>query len=216
MNKQNINLDVTEIDLDHTLKNILLLEKLFHLEIKQIYEIENGISKVNHYIMSIANRAISLNRGFITLVNSNNYISAISLMRLQLDNCLRLFALSLYEDPGEFYNKVLSGEHIKNLKDRNGKKMYDAYLVEKIDGIFPKFKSIYDKLSGHIHFTVEHFNFNNKEENETVSISVGDLENMEISKKVDYVCNMFLIGKDLLTLIAEYRKEINKTTYNKK
>src|SRR5690606_4058412 len=92
MHNQILNKDVTEDNLNYTFKNILLLEKLFMLDIKKIYEIEDGISEINHYIMSIANRAISLNRGFVTLAQSNNYQAAVSLMRLQIDNCLRLYA----------------------------------------------------------------------------------------------------------------------------
>ncbi|WP_133534517.1 hypothetical protein [Tenacibaculum caenipelagi] len=79
MDKQKLNTNVNEDNLNHTFKNILLLEKLFILEIRKIYEIEDGITKINHYIMSIANRAISLNRGFVTLAESNNYQTAISL-----------------------------------------------------------------------------------------------------------------------------------------
>ena len=208
MKEQNINMGVSEYDLEHTLKNILLLEKLFILEIRKIYEIENSITKINHYIMSISNRAISLNRGFVTLANANNYLTAISLMRLQIDNCLRLYALSLSDDSGLFYEKVINGEHIRNLKDRNKKKMSDNYLVTKIDNIFPSFKSLYKKLSGHIHFSAEHFTFNNSVENETHLITIGANENLELYKKVDFAHNMFLIGNDLLKMISEYRTEI--------
>jgi RNA recognition motif-containing protein len=210
MNKQNLNTNVNEDDLNHTFKNILLLEKLFISEINKIYEIEEGISIINHYIMSIANRAISLNRGFVTLAESNNYQTAISLMRLQIDNCLRLYAMSLSGNAAEFYEKVLNGEHIRNLKDRDGNKMTDNYLVTKIDKIFPKFESLYKKLSGHIHFSSEHFSFNNKLENDTYSISVGNVENLNIAEKVDYTFNMFWVSKDLLNLITDYRMEIKK------
>lgn len=210
LHKQNLNTNVNEDDLNHTFKNILLLEKLFILEINKIYEIEEGISIINHYIMSMANRAISLNRGFVTLAESNNYQTAISLMRLQIDNCLRLYAMSLSGNAAEFYEKVLNGEHIRNLKDRDGNKMTDNYLVTKIDKIFPKFESLYKKLSGHIHFSSEHFSFNNKVENDTYSISVGNVENLNIAEKVDYTFNMFWVSKDLLNLITDYRMEIKK------
>ncbi len=210
MDKQNLNINVNEDDLNHTFNNILLLEKLFILEIKEIYEIEEGISIINHYIMSITNRAISLNRGFVTLAESNNYQTAISLMRLQLDNCLRLYAISLSNNAGEFYEKVLNGEHIRNLKDRDGNKMTDNYLVSKIDTIFPQFESLYKKLSGHVHFSSEHFSFNNKNENDTYFISVGNVENLNIAEKVDYAFNMFLVSKALLSLITHYKMEIKK------
>lgn len=60
MKEQNINMKVSEDDLEHTLNNILILEKLYVLEMRKIYEIEKGITKANHCIM-----AISLNRGLL-------------------------------------------------------------------------------------------------------------------------------------------------------
>ncbi|WP_133534518.1 hypothetical protein [Tenacibaculum caenipelagi] len=115
--------------------------------------------------------------------------------------------MSLYSDSGEFYEKVINGEPVRNLRDRDGNKMTDNYLVTKIDRIFPQFKSLYKKLSGHIHFSSEHFYFNNNIEKDTYSISVGNIENLNIAKKVDYTFNMFLIGKDLLKIISDYRVE---------
>lgn len=209
MNKQLLNKDVTDNDLYQTFKNILILEKLYISEIKKIFEIEDGISNINHYIMSIANRAISLNRGFVTLAQNNNYQAAISLMRLQVDNCLRLYAMSLYSNPSEFNESVLKGEHIGNLKDRDGNKMTDSYLVDKINKLFPQIKSLYKTLSGHIHFSSEHFLFNNKVEGLKFSISVGNHEDLDISKKVDYSFNMFIVSKNLLSLITEYRIEVS-------
>jgi hypothetical protein len=215
MEKQNINLNVSEADLQHTLENILKLEYPYKLELQKIVELEQGISTIGHYMMTITNRAISINRAFVTLVNVNNYLTAISLIRLQIDNCLRLFAISLYPNPSEFYEKVLQGEHIRNLKDRDQKFMTDEYLVTKIDVIFPQFKMLYKKMSGHIHFSKEHFSFNSKIIDNTFSISVGDVDNLEIYKKVDYAFNMFLVGKDLLKIVSEYRTEINKVNISK-
>ena len=161
-------------------------------------------------MMSIVNRAIYLNRGFITLANASNYQSAIPLMRLQVDNCLRLFAMSLHGNDQEFYEKILQGEKVRNLKDRDNKKMTDAYLVTKINEYYPLFKSIYEKLSGHIHFSSEHFQFNNIVKNNVYSITVGAEEKLEIYKKVDFTYNMFQISITLLEIVAEYRKEITK------
>src|SRR5690606_31735281 len=91
------------------------------------------LSKPSHYIFSIIHRAIELNRGFKTLAEANNWITAINLIRLQADSCMRLFALSLTSDRLDFYNRVIGGEHIRNLIDADGKKMTDQYLSQKLD-----------------------------------------------------------------------------------
>lgn len=68
-------------------------------EISQIYDYEliknNGISHIAHYAASIVNRSISLNKSFKLLFDNKIYTTAISLIRLQIDNCLRLYAISL-------------------------------------------------------------------------------------------------------------------------
>ena len=45
MNKQEINKNVNEEDLQHTMNNILQLEKLFIKELKSIHEIEKKYLK---------------------------------------------------------------------------------------------------------------------------------------------------------------------------
>jgi hypothetical protein len=118
MEKQNINKEVDETDLNRTEENILVLEKLFLKEIQEIMTIESGqLTKITHLIMSIIDRAISFNRAFISLTKYNNYNTAICLIRLQIDNCLRLFAYSIAKNSNEFYDKV--SRHCKKRSYKN-------------------------------------------------------------------------------------------------
>jgi hypothetical protein len=169
----NINKDVSEDDLNEILIALRDLETLIKEELKNILEIETkyfGLTKKVHYFFSIANRAIGLNRGYCILVNANNYISAVPLIRLQIDNCLRLFAISLVENSNSFYDEVLKGTQINNLLDRDGKKMNDKYLVDKIISFFPEFGPLYKNTSGFVHFSNEHLLINNKLKDETLAL----------------------------------------------
>jgi hypothetical protein len=218
MEKQNINKEVDETDLNRTEENILVLEKLFLKEIQEIMTIESGqLTKITHLIMSIIDRAISFNRAFISLTKYNNYNTAICLIRLQIDNCLRLFAYSIAKNSNEFYDKILDGVHIRNMLDRDNKKMTDDNLVSKLDVIFPGMKLLYKNTSGFIHFSKNHIFINNKIEiiNDgelKLKTKIGDIDNLNIEEKVDYAFNMFMASKNLLELIRSYRIELQNQT----
>jgi hypothetical protein len=212
-NKMNKEVDIT--DLKKVEENLLKVEKLFILELNEISNIENGqLSQITHFIMSVTDRAISLIRAFITLTSINNYQTAICLIRLQIDNCLRLYAYSITNNSFEFYEKVLDGNHIRNMVDRDNKKMNDEHLVTKLDEIFPGIKLLYKNTSGYIHFSKNHLLLNNKvevisDEKLQLKTKVGDIDRLEIYEQVDFAFNMFFATKSLLELISSYRIELN-------
>jgi hypothetical protein len=212
MEKQSLNENVSEKDL------IQIFEKLDELNTKlnqiaiDIFKNETDrklLSKPSHLIFSIVHRAIELNRGFKTLADANNWITAINLLRLQADNCMRLFALSLVEDRLDFYNRIQNGEHIRNIKDAEGNKMNDLYLSQKIDVLYPGFRTFYENTSGFIHFSNEHVNINNDRiedgENFKMYIRVAETTKFSIAKKVDYAFNMFVVTQELDKLLNGYK-----------
>ena len=213
MIKDLINKDVSKDDLEKIFLSLSELNEALKNQAKEIYINETSQGKLyksSHYIFSIINRAIALNRGYKLLVDNKNYITAIPLLRLQVDNCLRLFALSLVSDRKHFYEEVLKGTHIRNLTDAEGKKMNDDYLVTKIDALYPKFKELYKNTSGFVHFSNEHLFINNEvaeNSNDTFNLrtSIGDIDELEIHEEVDYAFNMFYAGQNLFRLINGYR-----------
>ena len=101
-------------------------------------------------------RNMSTSRAIGALVRSRNMISARALLRVHLDTLLRFSAAWLVNDPHEFAMQVLRGQKIGEMKDRTGKKMRDAYLVEILSADYPWLKTVYDSLSGYVHFSEEH------------------------------------------------------------
>ncbi|PKQ44813.1 hypothetical protein [Confluentibacter flavum] len=128
---------------------------------KNLIEI-NGMTEFTFFCHSILNRTINLNRGYITLINDNNYIAAAPLVRLNLDSLLRLFASTQSEfDVETFAKKVRKGEIIRKMKyfKNHKERLTDSKLVELIKEIkgFKWTEQIYDAGSGYIHLSNQHF-----------------------------------------------------------
>lgn len=212
MEKQPLNMDVSEADLIKIFESFEELNKKLNQTALDIFTNETKrklLSKPSHFTFSIVHRAIELNRGFRTLAEANNWITAINLLRLQADNCMRLFALSLVEDRLDFYNRIQNGEQIRNIKDAEGNKMTDLYLSKKLDNLYPGFRLLYENTSGLIHFSNEHIKLNNdridNEDSFIMYIRLAETTDFSISKKVDYAFNMFLVGKELYKLLNGYK-----------
>ncbi|WP_299051452.1 hypothetical protein [uncultured Polaribacter sp.] len=128
---------------------------------------KNLIEKIGHteftfFCISVLNRTINLNRGYITLVKDNNYIAAAPLVRLNLDSLLRIFASIQSEFNAEIFAKnVRQGVKIRDMNYHKNKnqKLTDTKLVKLIKEIkgFKWVKKIYDAGSGYVHLSNQHF-----------------------------------------------------------
>jgi hypothetical protein len=102
------------------------------------------------------NRSKAYVAGFRTLLAGKNLICAGALLRLQLDTAMRFYAAFLVERPHEFALTVLAGQRVRDIKDRDGKKMTDAYLVQKLGQEFPWVPRVYERTSGYVHLSSTH------------------------------------------------------------
>ena len=212
MESQPLNRDVSVHDLDETFKSLNAVNHKLNQTAVDIFTNETDrklLSKPSHFTFSIVHRAIELNKGFETLVKANYWITAINLIRLQSDNCMRLFALSLVQDRLDFYNRVQKGEPIRNIKDAEGNKMTDQYLSTKLDELFPGFRLLYENTSGLIHFSNEHMKINTDRIDDgdhfSMYIRLAETTEFPISKKVDYAFNMFNVSRELYRLLNGYK-----------
>lgn len=121
----------------------------------------------------LLDRNMHLARGFISVLKERNLTCAGALLRLQLDNCMRTYAIHIAENEEEVINYVLRGESIRNLKDKNGKKMVDAYLKEQLNQYDNRFSTVYDNTSGFIHFS-----------GKAVYQSISEVENYQFSGQI--------------------------------
>ncbi|GAB5465606.1 MAG: hypothetical protein Kapaf2KO_10420 [Candidatus Kapaibacteriales bacterium] len=154
------------------------------------------------YLLGIINRTLSNIDAYIQLFNNKNYIASFSIIRLQLDSCLRLYALELVDNSEKLCRSILVDEiHLHKIKDRDGNKMSDLYLHTKLNKQVSNISEVYQNFSSYIHFSDTHilavFNKSN--------INTGDYHS-SFNKKYITNChrNMEAITDIVIYLLKRY------------
>ena len=145
-------------------------------------------------------RSMSLCAGFASLTRQQNYQCAASLVRLQLDSCLRFSAAFIVKDPHVFAQAVLNGEAVRKMKDRDGVLMTDKHLVETLGKQHSWIPRVYEATSGFIHLSDRHIftvlRPTSKERSISLSVSPTD-EDIPVELWVE-VADGFLAATDVL------------------
>jgi hypothetical protein len=108
------------------------------------------------FVLPLLNKVFNINRAYICLIKDNNFIAAGTLVRIQLDVLLRIFASTIIGyNVDEFAKKLLSGEQLNNMKDSSGNLMKDGYLAKELNNYegFNWVKYAYDKGNLYVHLT---------------------------------------------------------------
>ncbi len=121
------------------------------------YVIGSTLTKYDLFLCPLLNRSIQLSQGFMALIKQRNLTCAGSMLRLQLDNCMRLYASTIADDQDALINCVISGGKISSLRDNNGQKMSDKLLKDGLAQYDSRFADVYDNTSGYIHYSEKSF-----------------------------------------------------------
>jgi hypothetical protein len=186
-------------------KMILSYEYRFLVIAKLSKTASGKVYPLDLYLDGIYNRALSLIYATLTLLDSKNYMAAASIVRLHLDNFLRLNAAWLVEKPHDFVMEVMDGTPIKRIKDRNEKKMLDGYLVDEASKTYPWIKEVYEKACGFVHFSSTHIFSNQKianVEERTIDTYIGksDWDNVTDKSRIEVLAVMIEISDCILQL----------------
>jgi hypothetical protein len=158
------------------------------------------------YVLSIINRAIALNKGYLLLLENENSLTAISIVRLQLDNALRLFATTIVEDGNNFLEHFFDGKPINEY--RVGKsRLTDKFLATELDKERPGALDLYNYLCGYVHFSNKHFDATKdqpKSENALFRMVVGDFDVLNNEQKILFNENMFSISTTIIRLSRDW------------
>jgi hypothetical protein len=137
-------------------------------------------SSFDKLIVSALMRLEYLTKAYFELISSSNYMASLHLVRLNLDNILRVYAGFICEDPNEFADSFIDGVSVRDIKDKNNERMHDSYLAREISKEVGRewIHDFYKDMSGFIHFSDKHYEhiFNNNE-----SAYLGDHDNLNIS-----------------------------------
>jgi len=192
----------------------------------KLYEINSSLLKISaeiikadnynahsedFYILSVINRAISLNKAFLLLLRKKNSLTAISIVRLQLDNVLRLNAIKIVSNRKDFLNHFFDGKPINKYKD-GAEKFTDNFLAVQLDKENPGTLDLYNFLCDFIHFSERHFEATKtkpKNENATFRVVVGNSNILNNEEKNIYKDNMINISNTILKISKEWANTKN-------
>jgi hypothetical protein len=218
--KEKINKDVSMEDYESIVSAIRGLEGKYLKEAKKYISIgrneENGsLFTMDFFVSAVVNRSISNMRGYLTLIEENNYIAAIPLIRLQIDNCLAIYAAATVSDYDEFFMEFLKGTHIRNMKDSKNKNMTETYLSKECDkNVAPGIRNLYKNTSGYIHmsnnYTFLHTTGEPDGEDMKLQTKIGYLDFYELYQNVDFCYNMYKASEILLTLVKSWTSQKEK------
>jgi hypothetical protein len=133
------------------------LEAEIRSKFKALFEQNKDMYLADFYVMGALRRMMALTKGFRRMIEDRNFLCAAPLVRMQLDNALRVFALSLVMDREALAKQLLDGEPLSKLKDAAGQKLRDGYLVDKLSEHYDWVKPLYQETSGFVHLSERHF-----------------------------------------------------------
>jgi hypothetical protein len=98
-------------------------------------------------------RSLMLCKGFLTLLRAKNGLCAGAVLRLQVDNILRLYASSLFPSGSDTLLAILEDWPLSRLKAPDGKPLTDRELCNRVAAIYPWVPSVFKHTSAFVHFS---------------------------------------------------------------
>jgi hypothetical protein len=109
---------------------------------------------------ALLGRSITLCKSFRLLMGNGGYVVAVAVLRMQLDNLLRLYGVIDSRIPHVVANEIIQGKPLKDIKGRNGKLMSDKNLRNLIVSKDPSKRQwiddAYELASGYVHLSNHH------------------------------------------------------------
>ncbi len=120
--------------------------------------LKDGLLMHDFFVTAVLNRTLQLLHGTHLLIKNRQFLCAAPLLRLQIDNALRLYASSLVASSADFTSRVMDGERIDRMKTMEGEKMTDKFLVESLSKVFEAsyLPAVYEHTSGYVHLSGSH------------------------------------------------------------
>lgn len=176
----------------------------------------NDLKRDDFYFLAALDRAIHLIDGFLWMLENRNITCAGALLRLQVDNCLRVYAPFIAKNRADVIETIIyEDKRFDKLLDNQGEKMRDGRLKERLAEKYPEVKAVYEKCSGFIHLSdIAFYHTVNRMDQDGISLSVGGelparYNDMLISLAQAYVhfCKIFV---ELLLPVAETKEQFEE------
>jgi len=118
---------------------------------------EGKIFPLDTYVQGVIKRTLSQAMGIRVLLENANLMCARSLLRMQIDTAMRLFAARLVPNPHDFAQAVLDGKQINRMETKDGHKMTDYFLSTELAKKYEWVRRVYEHTSGYVHMSQSQF-----------------------------------------------------------
>lgn len=175
------------------------------------------LTKGDLFFCASLDRVLHLIDGIIPMFKDRNLTCAGSLLRLQLDNCMRTYAAFIAKDKERIFDCLICGSPIKNEIDINGKKMTDFHLKEEVSKFDPKFKQVYNQASGYIHLSEKAFYqiVTDLDNHGKLTLQVGhalpERQNKTLIECAEAFLHFILLHYEMLNAVGESKKRFKKS-----
>lgn len=165
-------------------------------------------------ITSILNRSLSLIEAYKTLLKSNNLMTLNSLSRLQIDNCIFIYGISMLIKSGldiDTLGVAILSKNKKLSEYKIGKqKLYDTYIVSELNKKYGmQIEEMYNFYCRFVHFSDSAvFSSTKALEDDTIELALSK-DYTRFKKHIKENANSFIeISKFILLLLKNEWKDI--------
>lgn len=165
-------------------------------------------------ITSILNRSLALIEAYKTLLKSNNLMTLNSLSRLQIDNCIFIYGISMLIKSGldiDALGVAILSKNKKLSEYKIGKqKLYDTYIISELNKKYGmRIEEMYNFYCRFVHFSDSAvFSSTQALDNDTIELALSK-DFTRFKKHVKENANSFIeISKFILLLLKNEWKDI--------
>jgi hypothetical protein len=106
------------------------------------------IYTLDFIVIGAIKRSLSLAAGLLVLIRARNIVCARAVLRMHMDTITRLSAYTYVDNPEQMARAILGGTALKTFKSRDGERLTDGYLVDRLSERRPWVRRVYEFTSG--------------------------------------------------------------------
>lgn len=120
-------------------------------------DVNDDIYLLDMFLKPVLKRSLDLTDSFSILVKKWHYSISGAILRMQLDNLLRIYYVFQRNDNDMLFLGFLREGSFRTLKHTNGQKVTDRLLIEIAKPNYPWIEKVYKETSNFIHLSTKHF-----------------------------------------------------------
>lgn len=189
-------------------------EALTSLYIESV-DMSNSHFLYNIFLSCTLDRALSVNKGYRALTESNNYFCAVAMLRMQIENCTRLYGMTLVDDACEYIMSWMSGDKVSKFQDvQTRKSLSDSYVASILDKQYKNIAAMYKEACGFVHFSERQLYDTAKVKpgTRTVNLKVSEEDLLKEEERHNIDKCMLKVNNILIDIVKNISKEYVQPT----